>query len=147
MSSSSKPQRRVAREEALQILYQLDLNSDLSLQAALYRFELCFTRQGPTIDEFTHRLITGVSVNREDLDKLLEGASQNWRLDRMPTVDRSILRLGAFELAYCDDIPATVTINESIELAKSFGSENSAPFINGILDRVWRGLDRPAKAP
>ena len=69
------------------------------------------------------------------------------RPDRMAVVDRNILRLGVFELQFCDDIPATVSINEMIELAKQFGSENSPAFINGILDRVKAALNRPAKVP
>lgn len=146
--ATQKLTRRKAREDALQILYQLDLNQDLTPEAGLFHFENHFvTRDKTTIDPFTQRLVSGVAHHLKDLDGILEKVSEHWRTERMPAVDRNILRLGAFELHYCDDIPATVTINEMIEVAKQFGSENSAAFVNGILDKLKAQLVRPAKAP
>lgn len=139
--------RRQAREDALQILYQLDYNKDLTPEAALYHFENHFSPDRETIDEFTQRLVTGVTRSLIEVDGIIQGVSEHWRPDRMAVVDRNILRLGVFELQFCDDIPATVSINEMIELAKHFGSENSPAFINGILDRVKAALNRPEKAP
>ena len=142
-----KGNRRKAREDALQILYQLDLNHDLTPAAGLRHFQAFFAKDGVALDEFTQRLVTGVTENLKAIDTTIINVSEHWRPDRMAVVDRNILRLGVFELEHCDDIPATVSINEMIEVAKQFGSENSAAFINGILDRVKAGLQRPAKAP
>lgn len=142
-----KGNRRKAREDALQILYQLDLNENLSPQAALFHFQSHFNDDGKPIDDFTYRLVDGVTNNLREIDKVIEGVSENWRKERMAAVDRNLLRLGVFELHFCDDIPATVSINEMIELAKQYGSESSPGFINGVLDRVKGALQRPSKAP
>ena len=140
--------RRKAREDALQVLYQLDLNQDLTPEAGLYHYENHFSGEKTDgIDPFTQRLVTGVTRNLKDLDTLIESVSEHWRMNRMPAVDRNILRLGAFELNFCDDIPATVTINEMIEVAKQYGSENTAAFTNGILDKLKAAINRPGKAP
>jgi len=141
-----KPSRRQARGDALQILYQLDLNQDVSPNRALFYFESYYSEHGET-DPFTQRLVMGSVENLAAIDQHVEKYSEHWRMDRMAAVDRNILRLGAFELNFCDDIPATVTINEMIEVAKQFGAEGSAAFINGVLDRMKSELNRPGKAP
>jgi transcription antitermination protein NusB len=140
-----KGNRRKAREDALQILYQLDVNHGLTPSGALSHFENFFSRDR-ALDEFTLRLVRGVKEHFTEIDGMVEKVSEHWRTGRMAVVDRNILRLGVFELFYCDDIPATVSINEMIEVAKEFGSENSASFINGILDKIKGSLQRPGKA-
>lgn len=142
-----KGNRRKAREDALQILFGLDLNEELSPQAALFHFQSHFTDSGNPIDDFTYRLVNGVSNNLKEIDRIIVGVSEHWRKERMAAVDRNLLRLGVFELHFCDDIPATVSINEMIELAKQYGSEGSPGFINGVLDKVKAHLQRPDKAP
>jgi N utilization substance protein B len=92
--------------------------------------------------EFAQRLAFGVHQRRDAIDELIESCSTNWRLARMPVVDRNILRMAAFELMECQDIPATVSINEAVELAKRFGSADSRAFVNGIVDRMARTLNR-----
>ena len=141
-----KPTRRQARADALQILYQLDVNHGLKPSHALLHFESLYSERGET-DPFTHRLVTGAIDKLAELDPLIEKYSEHWRVDRMAVVDRNILRLGAFEMFHCDDIPATVTINEMVEVAKQFGSESSAAFVNAILDRMKGDINRPEKAP
>jgi transcription antitermination protein NusB len=138
--------RRKAREDAVQVLYQLDLNNTLTPGAALTHFESLYNPEGGPLDEFTRRLVVGVAESVAELDATIGKFTQNWRKDRMPAVDRNIVRLGVYELQYCDDIPSTVSINEMVELAKSFGSESTAAFVNGILDKVKGSLDRPGKA-
>ena len=142
-----KQGRRQAREDALKVLYQLDRNQDLTAVTGMAVFEKCFKDEGIQPDEFTHRLVHGVAEKLKELDATIEGASDNWRSDRMAAVDRTLLRIGVFELQFCDDVPATVTINEMVELAKSFGSEQSPAFINGVLDKVKSGLSLENKAP
>ena len=142
-----KQGRRQAREDALKVLYQLDRNQDLTAVTGMAVFEKCFKAEGIQPDEFTHLLVQGVAENLKELDVVIDGASDNWRSDRMAVVDRTLLRIGVFELKFCDDVPATVTINEMVELAKSFGSEQSPAFINGVLDKVKSGLSLKNKAP
>ncbi|NQW44085.1 MAG: transcription antitermination factor NusB [Deltaproteobacteria bacterium] len=131
-----KSARRQNRMEALQILFQLDLNQELSTQKALKHFEEFYSLDKKQIDDFTRRLVIGVTDNLKNIDSILKNASENWRPNRMAAVDRNALRLGVFELLHCNDIPATVSINEMIEVAKQFGSESSPSFINGILDKI-----------
>ena len=141
-----KSARRKNRIEALQILFQLDLNQDLSTQKALNHFADYYSLDKKKIDEFTQRLVMGVTEKLGELDLVLKETSENWRPERMAAVDRNALRLGVFEIMYCDDIPATVSINEMIELAKQFGSESSPSFINGILDKIRLAHPNPKKA-
>lgn len=134
--------RRQAREQALQILYQVDLGAGaLSLEDALSRFwEFEDEPTEPDVVEFARILVRGVSTRRDAIDTMISDASINWKLPRMSLVDRNILRIGAFELTAQDDIPASVSINEAIELGKRFGTSDSGSFINGILDRIARNL-------
>ena len=83
-------------------------------------------------------LVNGVVGHCQEIDRLIEKYSENWRLDRMTMIDRTILRIATFELLYCEGIPPKVTLNEAIELGKRFGSEDSGSFINGILDRIQK---------
>jgi len=87
-------------------------------------------------DGFAERIVLGVFEHSQEINKLIEQYSENWRLDRMSIIDRNILRMATFELLYCEDIPPKVTLNEAIELGKRYGSEDSGSFINGILDRI-----------
>ncbi len=96
----------------------------------------------PDETEFAQALVRGALEDREDLDARIEAASINWRIPRMPTVDRNILRLGAYELRHRSDIPASVSMNEAIELAKRFGGAESRAFVNGILDRIAADVGR-----
>lgn len=142
--------RRRAREFALQALFEADLR-EVSVASALNDLwggmmdgEGIEDAQPPESEEveFAGRLARGVDEHRPRIDALIEESSLNWRLARMPIVDRNILRIAAFELLNCPDIPATVSINEAIELAKRWGSSDSRAFVNGIVDRVARQLGR-----
>lgn len=89
---------------------------------------------------FARRLLEGVLEQRPEIDRRIESSSSHWSLDRMNVVDRNILRVATFELLFCDDIPAKVSINEALELAKTFADREAVSFLNGILDRIARGL-------
>ncbi len=136
--------RRRAREYALQALFQCDL-ADVEISEGVRRFwSAQIEDDGTLVDrpvdteerEFTERLLSGVGEYHLAIEERIEAVSTNWRVARMPGVDRNILRLAAYELLYCPDIPANVTINEAIELAKRFGGAESSGFVNGILDRI-----------
>jgi len=92
--------------------------------------------------DFANSIVRGLAEDRERIDGLIRGVSQHWRLERMTRVDRNVLRLGAWELVACADIPRKVTLNESIELAKRYGTETSASFVNGVLDRIASDLGK-----
>jgi N utilization substance protein B len=128
--------RSRAREVALQVLFQDDLNPGVN-PASADAFLGSRLRQ-EDLAEFARTLVAGVRRNRGELDALLSRTADHWGLDRMAATDRNVLRLGAFEILYTDT-PGRVAINEAVELAKRFGSSHSAQFVNGILDRFLAG--------
>jgi len=127
--------RREARELALQALYQVDLGDEVDPERGLLLFWAHFNR-GEEVDPFARELVEGVLAKRERIDKLIGDAAERWRLPRLSRVDLSLLRLATFELMERPEIPASVTINEAIEIARRFGSEDSGAFVNGVLDAI-----------
>lgn len=132
--------RRKSREAALQLMFQYDL-SGLCGRSEMDHF----WRENPTDDDtqrFTEILLQGTLNDLATLDHTIGQFSANWKLHRMAAVDRNVLRLAVYELTQCPDIPMRVTLNEAIEIAKKFGSEDSGAFINGILDQVARSVKK-----
>ncbi len=131
--------RTRAREVVLQVLYQDDLNPrhNPADDETFVRGRL----QADELVEFAGSLIAGVRRNRGELDHLLAQTADHWSLERMAATDRNVLRLGAYEILYADT-PGRVAINEAVELAKRFGTRQSAQFVNGILDRLLAGHER-----
>jgi N utilization substance protein B len=143
--------RRRAREFALQALYQQEVGGVEPNAAAAALWAALMEGEGLDDDgsapesaevEFTQRLLQGVHEHRERIDTLIDTSSTNWRIHRMPTIDRNILRLAGFEILECLDVPATVSINEAVELAKKYGAKDSRAFVNGLVDRMARRADR-----
>jgi len=140
--------RRRAREFALQALYQSDISGDAAAEGipGLWSGQVDGGLESkaaePSEIEFSETVVAGVDARREEIDKLIEDASENWRIQRMPVVDRNILRLATFELIDSQEVPASVCINEALELAKRFGDKQSRAFINGILDRIAAMIGR-----
>ena len=132
--------RTRGREYALQLLYETDTTA-VPLSLALPRFWGHFADTSDARD-FTESLVTGVAAHSTELDQLIERTSTNWRLERMPYVDRNVLRLAAYELTHSPEIPVAVVINEAVELGKRYGSQESGAFINGILDRMAHEVGR-----
>jgi len=125
--------RHQSRERALQILFQYDIHG----KPGVWLDE--FWNQCKASDEvkaFAEKLVQGVLERKKELDSLIGRYATNWKVSRMQVVDRNILRLGAYELLWLDDMPAKVTMNEAIELAKDFGDDEAAKFVNGVLDKV-----------
>jgi transcription antitermination protein NusB len=133
--------RREAREAALQFLFSHDLNTRLGEEEAEAFWQL--RRASPSVRAFAEELIQGVRTHAVEIDARLAAALENFTLDRLSTVDRNLLRMAAFELLHLREIPAAVTINEAIEIARRFGENESARFVNGVLDRIRRD-ERPA---
>jgi transcription antitermination factor NusB len=130
--------RRRARELALQVLFHLEFSHDDPSEV----FDLiCDNFDAPeTIREFSKMLVLGVCGKKEILDRAISQASRNWRINRMARLDRSILRLAAFEIMFVPDIPARVSLDEAVEIGKKFGSEDSGRYINGVLDNIYNTL-------
>lgn len=132
--------RRKARELAVQILYRMELNPCGAEEA------IDEATSGGKCDlrtiAFARQLVLGASARRNEIDKAIAGASLKWDIGRMAVVDRNILRLAVHELMDDPDMPSRVVLNEAIELAKSFGGEESANFVNGVLDRIRSDLGR-----
>ena len=135
--------RSRAREIVLQVLYQNDLNPGRPA-AETERF-LRTRLQAPDLVEFAGKLVDGVWRNQAELDQVLSQTADNWTLDRMAATDRSLLRMGAYEILYTNT-PGRVAINEAVELAKRYGTRQSAQFVNGILDRLLAGHERKASS-
>jgi len=132
-------ERRRAREAALKALFGIDLGHtrpDLAVQHAV---ELVGLEEAGA--RFVRELVGGVLKHRQEIDELIQSFSPEWRLERMATVDRNILRLSVFELLHRPDIPRSVSINEAVELAKKYGDKDSSRFVNGILGQIARHLE------
>lgn len=132
--------RRRSRELAMQALYQMEMNQDHSKEAV----ELFCKHFGVTenVKPFFLRLVEGVMKVQHEIDPLIKSFSENWKISRMSRADRNIMRIAVYELLYCDDIPSKVSINEAIDIGKKFGTEDSGPFINGILDSIRISLEK-----
>ncbi len=135
--------RRQSRELALQALFFLDMNSSKDVQADVAAF--CLENEAeltPTVRPFFMDLVQGVTGAMDKIDPMLETCSRNWKVSRMPVVDRNIMRMAAFELLERPDIPPSVTINEAVDIAKAYSTRESGPFVNGILDRIRLSIGR-----
>ncbi|MFC4411154.1 transcription antitermination factor NusB [Chungangia koreensis] len=120
--------RREAREKALQTLFQMD-NTGLTLDEAIIH-----VNEGKSND-FFEGLVRGTVENMSEIDESLRGKIENWSLDRLPKIERTILRMSLYELLYMKDAPAKVVMNEAIELSKLYGDEQSSRFVNGVLSK------------
>jgi len=134
--------RRIARECALQLLFQYDFTCKRPERRDLEEF-WSIRNEPDDIKAFSEEIFFGTIDNIEEIDRVISNFAENWRLDRMAAVDRNILRLATYELLYREDIPVKVAINEAIEIAKKYSSQESPSFVNGILDRIAKsGLRR-----
>jgi N utilization substance protein B len=122
---------------ALQLLFQRDHNAQVD-RAAIERFARDRLHADAEVVPFCLSLYDGVVNHLDEIDAKLTAAAENWRLPRMATVDRNVLRLGAFELLHTPETPAAVAFDEAIELARRYGSADSPAFVNGVLDRLRR---------
>lgn len=131
--------RRQSRAAALMLLYKLELSGE-SLEETLDTF--CAWAGHSDAKEFSLDLVSGTREHLFEIDSLIKKHSRNWSLKRINIVDKNILRMAIYELLYRGDIPYNATINEAVEIAKKFGSEDSSAFINGILDSIKKDIER-----
>src|SRR5258708_7446985 len=129
MSSS----RRLAREQALQALYSIEVGRGDPSDAVT---EIVPEKAASEHRDFVRALVMGTVEHKEELDAVIAPLLERWSVERLPVLDRSILRMGTFELLYCTDTPAAVVMNEAVELAKKFSTEDSGRYINGVLSAI-----------
>ena len=128
--------RREARERALGLCYELEVR-DLGVDTLI-------EQQPAPPDEYAERLVRGVEEHHADVDALLRKFSEHWALERMPAVDRAVLRLAAYELGWEPEIPSAVVISEAVELAKQYSTKDSGRFVNGLLARIAEQVRTPS---
>lgn len=126
--------RRVSREVSLKVLFQVDLVHANIEEALKHAFEN--DKYSDDVKEFTLTLVKGVMSNLAEIDKVIKNYTNNWSLDRITNIDRSILRIAIYEILYLQNIPKSVSINEAVELAKKYGTRSSFSFVNGVLGRI-----------
>ena len=127
--------RTRSREIALKILYAWDITGE-SIDECRAKFWENHGNEDAAVLEFSDFLIFGVRANHGKLDKMISKYATNWKLERMATIDRNVLRIASFELAFAPEIPPKVSINEAIDMAKKYGDKDSGKFVNGILDEI-----------
>lgn len=130
--------RSKARKRALDVLYEADIRGDDPLRTLTERADLT-----PPIPEYAGDLVRGVCTYRERIDELISSYAEGWQLERMPVVDRAVLRIAIYELLWQEDVPNAVAINEAVELAKQLSTDSSPRFVNGVLARLARAHQDP----
>lgn len=144
--ASRRHERTAARQSALQVLYTSEIKG--IRPSDLLDSGLVLEDDGKSLSDYAIGLIEGVDEKMLPIDVRLNSTSENWKLNRMPIVDRCILRLATYEMLFVDEVPVSVAINEAVELAKDFGGEDESPrFVNGVLGRIARQLEEDAKDP
>lgn len=137
--------RREGREATLQLLFHWDLNIQQSPSATELDLFWEFRPAIPGVRAFATNLLNGVIARQATIDEKITKYTANYELRRISAVDRNILRMAIYEMLYADDVPPIVAINEAIDIAKKFGTEESGKFVNGVLDRVKLDLNRPLR--
>jgi N utilization substance protein B len=138
------PSRHRSRQRALQILFQVDLAQQPVEQALAAYYESLYSEEDEApsgLDPFMEQLVRGTVEKLGEIDRRIREHSEHWRLERMPVVDRNILRMAIWEMTETET-PAAVVINEALELAQRFSGEEAVPFVNGVLDAVRRGVNK-----
>ncbi len=133
--------RSKARKRAVDVLYEADVRGTEAVSTLAERL----AQADPPVPEYAVELVEGVTGRLADIDQVLEAHSEGWTVQRMPPVDRAVLRLALYEMLWRDDVPAAVVIDEAVELAKSLSTDESPRFVNGVLGRVLREQPAPER--
>jgi N utilization substance protein B len=124
--------RRKSRELALQVLFQREFTAQIDFDQFMNMLDEPVEKE---IREYTHKIVDGLTENKEAVDRLIQAASRHWKMERMSVVDRTILRIATYEIRWLK-LPPKVAIDEAVEIAKKYGSTDSSAFVNGILDQI-----------
>lgn len=135
--------RRRSRQRALQILFQWDARRQPADDAISAYYDTLYSEEKPERDPFVADLVRGTVEHSADIDELISKHAEHWRIERMPAVDRNILRLAVYEMNH-GGTPAAVAIDEALELARKFSNEESVQFVNGVLDAIHRSRSTPS---
>lgn len=135
--------RREARAWAVQLLFQRDFNQGALAEALVDFWDEKEVPEAARV--FMEELVQGVESNAAAIDEKVQVYAENWDLKRMAAVDRNVIRVAMYEMLFRDDIPPVVSINEAVDIAKQYSGDDSGRFVNGILDRARKDLDRPAR--
>jgi transcription antitermination protein NusB len=127
--------RRLARIKAVQSLFQVDMSGTDKEEAISNVLE-----DNEQKDVFLDKLVSGTLEHLEEIDQIFKGNLQNWKIDRVGNVDRAVIRMAIYEMKYLEDIPVNVSLNEAVDVAKSFGGEESGRFVNGVLSKIAETL-------
>ena len=128
--------RSKARKRALDVLYEADVRSINATEVLLGQIDRRAADHEPELNAYVTSLVEGVVANQEQIDEILSTYSMGWTLDRMPAVDRAVLRIGTFEIIWADDVPDAVAVSEAVALVQDLSTEESASFVNGLLGRI-----------
>ncbi len=128
--------RSKARKRALDVLYEADLRGTNANEVLMGQIDRRAADQEPELNAYVKSLVDGVVANQEQIDEILSTYSMGWTLDRMPAVDRAVLRIGTFEIIWADDVPDAVAVSEAVALVQDLSTEESASFVNGLLGRI-----------
>lgn len=138
--------RHTARERAAQFLFQMDFNPDRPTEALkLFWEQQEEEKPSKKVISFAEQIVYGVLQNKDEIDRQIISCADNWELSRMGAVDRNVLRVAAYEMLYCSDIPPIVSINEAIDLVKDLSNPESGRFVNGVLDKLLRSITAERK--
>lgn len=143
------PSRHRSRQRALQVLFQIDLTSQPAHSAIQNYYDTLYSEENPEpigADGFMEQLVRGTAAISKAIDERIARHSENWKIERMPVVDRNILRMAIYEMTDVGT-PAAIVINEALELARRFSGDESVPFINGVLDAVHKDVPQSEPAP
>jgi N utilization substance protein B len=139
--------RRKGRELVLTLLYRTEFSCDKNIKRAIENIvKSDAERYGSDIADFAEDLFRGVIANREVIDKLLEKYLEHWEINRVAVIDKNIMKMAIYEILFRDDIPDVVSIDEAVELAKKYSTENSGGFVNGILDKIRKDKKKILKS-
>ncbi len=138
--------RRHCREWCVQLLFQLDFQQPESMDEVFEHFWAEIPQANPAAREYTQGLMFGVQEHRDDIDALITRAAPKWDIQRMGGIDRNVIRLATYEILHREDVPSTVSINEAVDIAKYFSSEDSGKFVNGVLDRIRKECSQSPKS-
>ncbi len=136
--------RRDARDWVVQLLFQMDLNPPKDMRPVFEHF-WANIEAGKKEREFAERITRGVMSRKGEIDATISDAVEHWDVARLAVIDRNVIRMAVYEMLHCMDVPPVVSINEAVDIAKYFGTAESGRFVNGVLDRIREGLDRPSR--
>ncbi|MFO7880907.1 MAG: transcription antitermination factor NusB [Kosmotogaceae bacterium] len=128
--------RRKMRDIVFRAIYQYDFHDDLDITNEYLDNELSYSLLNKDLVELAKRYLVGIISNKSQLDQIIDESLSNWTLNRLASVDKNVLRLGTYELLYEDSVPIEVTLNEAIEIAKMYATQQDGKFVNGVLDKI-----------